>query len=121
MFKACAPPAVAARFDIWPSLQGSTFHAADKPEMSSDDAVRTKSAGLLSNQGEKSINFYFIRVSLRKKYKLVFHKGFFKKKSIKVRHSKAESLKVTGLQGSFSRAPGCDGASAGRKNVNVGT
>ena len=25
--------------------------------------------GLLSNQGEKSINFYFIRVPLRKKYK----------------------------------------------------
>ena len=24
--------------------------------------------GLLSNQGEKSINFYFIRVPLRKKY-----------------------------------------------------
>ena len=25
-------------------------------------------SGLLSNQGEKSINFYFIRVPLRKKY-----------------------------------------------------
>ena len=25
-------------------------------------------AGLLSNQGEKSIHFYFIRVPLRKKY-----------------------------------------------------
>ena len=39
------------------------------------------STGLLSNQGEKSINFYFIRVPLRKKvYTLLFHKGPFKKK-----------------------------------------
>ena len=36
-------------------------------------------AGLLSNQGEKSINFYFIRVPLRKK-------------SIKVWYSKAQFL-----------------------------
>ena len=83
MFKACAPPAVAARFDIWPSLQGSTFHAADKPEMSSDDAVRTKSAGLLSNQGEKSINFYFIRVSLKKSINLYFIRVSLRKKVLK--------------------------------------
>ena len=37
-------------------------------------------AGLLSNQGEKHINFYFIMVPLRKRYKLVFHSGSFKKK-----------------------------------------
>ena len=30
--------------------------------------IRACITGLLSNQGEKSINFYFIRVSLRKKY-----------------------------------------------------
>ena len=30
--------------------------------------VHTKLPGLLSNQGEKSINCYFIRVPLRKKY-----------------------------------------------------
>ena len=33
--------------------------------------------GLLSNQGEKSINFYFIRVSLRKNIKVWYSKAQF--------------------------------------------
>ena len=101
MFKACAPPAVAARFDTWPSLQGSTFHAADTPEMSSDDAVRTKSAG-----GEKSINFYFIR-------------RFFKKKVLKYGTPKPRVSRSPGSIWSIFRAPGFDGLTAA--NVNVGT
>ena len=32
------------------------------------DSSDRSPGGLLSNQGEKSINFYFIRVPLRKKY-----------------------------------------------------
>ena len=36
--------------------------------------------GLLSNQGEKSINLYSIMVPLRK---TVFHNGSFKKKVLK--------------------------------------
>ena len=33
-----------------------------------DSLVKGLGTGLLSNQGEQSINFYFIRVPLRKRY-----------------------------------------------------
>ena len=64
---------------------------------------RAEVSGLLSHQGEKSINFYFITVPLKekstnfyfimvplkeKKYKLLCHNGSFK--SIKVWYSKAQ-------------------------------
>ena len=50
-------------------------------ELGPKDGFRVSSnvPGLLSNQGEKSINFYSIVVPLRKKYKLVFHNGSSKK------------------------------------------
>ena len=46
---------------------------------------------------KKSLNLYFIMVPSRKKSKLVFHNGSFKKKSIKVWYSKAQELKCHGL------------------------
>ena len=51
--------------------------------------------GLLSNQGEKSINF-FHNGSFKKKYKLLFHNGSFKKKYKLLFHN--GSFKKKGLQ-----------------------
>ena len=51
------------RDDVWALVKGLRFEAIS-------DALRFLSAftGLLSNQGEKSINFHFIMVPLKKKY-----------------------------------------------------